>query len=172
MDFVQTGGVHRVTFLAYDSSHAAVTGATVTAKIFRFSDGAYWNGTGFQAAPISVSLTETDAANLPGLYHYRLSLPSNLAADTITILITSSTGTVTSDPEVQKLFVGGFLNYISYDLGTIATSTTQIDGVVATISLIRSAFIILNQSIDGIVSAVGEIVDRVRALGGGKKKGK
>lgn len=162
-DIVQSGGTYRLTFLALDSSHNAVTGATVTAKIRRHSDGAYWNGTAFQVTATTVSLSEISAANLPGLYVYSFSTPSALGSDVVTTYVSSSTAGVVNDPEIRDLTIGGYINNLDSDLAAIAIGSAQISGISDLLSLIRSQIIILSQTTDGTNLTAQTILDRLNA---------
>lgn len=44
----------------------------ITLKIRRTSDDKYWNGSNWKSSVQTLSVTETDAANEPGLYTYTL----------------------------------------------------------------------------------------------------
>ena len=59
-----------IRIVAMNDTGTGVTGATVTLVIRRNDDGYYWNGGAFQSGAASVSMSETDATNLAGHYHY------------------------------------------------------------------------------------------------------
>ena len=71
MSRIQTGEWETIKVVATDSSGAGVTGATITLSIYDEKNDLWWTGSTFTAAYASVSMTETDSTNLPGLYSYR-----------------------------------------------------------------------------------------------------
>lgn len=69
-DVIAPNSSQRIEIILLDSSRAAVTGATVTLKIRRKSDGKYFNGTSFQTLSATVSMSEVSAVNDAGKYYY------------------------------------------------------------------------------------------------------
>jgi hypothetical protein len=70
-----TDEADRVSLTALDSSNSPVTGATVTLAIRNIDTGDYFNGTAFVGSYQTVAMVETDATNLPGVYHYDFNPP-------------------------------------------------------------------------------------------------
>jgi hypothetical protein len=65
----------RVSVSAYDSLGATVSGATVKLAIKNLSTGQYFNGTAFVGSYQEVTMVETDAVNLAGVYEYVFDSP-------------------------------------------------------------------------------------------------
>lgn len=123
MDRYQTNATVPLFVLAADSSQVGVTGATVTLTLKRLSDGKFWTGAVFQAAAATVSMTEVDATNLPGVYRYDF-VSRGLAADSYLWTATSSTATVVTDPWMDQFTVGGYVDALD---ATISSRTAVSD---------------------------------------------
>lgn len=121
MDRIQSGETYRAWVLALNATPAGATGATLTADIRRDADGYWWDGTGFQSAHTTVTLTETDATNLPGFYHYDFN--PNVTDFTCVIRVATATAAVVNDPWLISLAVGYWADDINLlsDLATAAT---------------------------------------------------
>lgn len=56
--------------------------SVVTLTIEKRSNSLFWNGTAFvSATPVSLSMTEVDSTNSPGLYRYVVAAASNLVVE-------------------------------------------------------------------------------------------
>ena len=111
MDIYELNATIRLEVWALNSSNAGVTSASVTLAIKRNSDGQWWNGSAFQAGVSSVSMTETDATNFAGLYHYDF-VTTGLATATYTCKATTATAAVTNDPWITTVRSGGYVTDI------------------------------------------------------------
>lgn len=56
-------------YLEIVSAGAGVSGLAPTARIYRVSDGAWWDGAAWDVTPTDVAMLEVDATNLPGAYY-------------------------------------------------------------------------------------------------------
>ena len=120
----QLGETIRVSVMALDVTPAGSTGATITLTIRRDNDGYYWNGTTFQVAATTVTMTETDATNLPGFYHHDFKPPTTDCG--YTMLVTTATAAVVNDPYAGSMRVGFWVDNIDAagtDLATLAQGT-------------------------------------------------
>lgn len=115
---VPTGEATRLITMARDSSGAGVTGATLSLAIRRNSDGFWWDGSVFQSAHATVTMTETDATNLAGVYHVDFTPQVAFAG---VVYITTATAGVTNDPFVATILAGSFLDNIDASLSDLAT---------------------------------------------------
>lgn len=70
MSIVSNGETDRISLQAIDVFGNGATGETIDLIIRNKETNEYFNGTAFQAAFASVAMSETDATNLPGIYHY------------------------------------------------------------------------------------------------------
>lgn len=152
MDILRQGDTERIIILALDSSSLPVTGATCTVAIRRDSNGYWWNGSGFVASYTTVSMTEVDSANLPGVYSYDF-IPTSTDFACI-IYGRSSTGTVVNDPWVGQLRVGSW----SDELSEIATAIT--DSELTTIARTSS----IEAAIERLGRKIATIVERMRRV--------
>lgn len=163
-DRVQSGETDRTWVFARDALGAGVAGATIVAAIRRDLTNTWWNGSGFQAAYLTNALIEADATNLPGLYYYDFSVPADQSGNVI-IYITTTTGTIVNAPWVCQVKVGGYVNYLTADLSTIAAGVDVLNPSTTILNLLRSRIIVLGQTIDKIDSDVNRLV-RVSGLKG------
>jgi hypothetical protein len=125
VDRVQLGETFRISVVALDAARAGVTAATVTLLIRRDSDGYYWNGTTFQSAATTVTMTETNATNLPGYYHHDFKPPTTDCG--YTYRATSASATITNKPFDGQLRVGFWVDEIDSAVGiTSATALAEI----------------------------------------------
>jgi len=69
MEFVNAEN-DRITLTARSFDGSGATGKTIDLMIINLADGEYFNGVSFQLLPAAVVMTESDAVNLPGDYHY------------------------------------------------------------------------------------------------------
>lgn len=99
----------RIVVTALDSSSAGVTGATITLTIRRNADGYYWDGAAFGASFSSVSMTETDATNMAGYYHYDFNT-NGLADAVYTVRATTLTAGVVNGPWTGEIRIGGWVD--------------------------------------------------------------
>lgn len=97
----------RIVVTALNSSSAGVVGATITLTIRRNSDGHYWNGSVFGASFSSVSMTQTDATNMAGYYHYDFNT-NGLADAVYTVRATTVTAGVVNGPWTGEIKIGGW----------------------------------------------------------------
>lgn len=164
-DRVQSGEIARVWAFGRNAAGVGVTGATLTAGIRRDVTNTWWNGSGFQSSYTTVSLTEADATNLPGLYYYDLSLPVSQDGNVI-IYVSTSTAAIVNGPWIAQVKVGGFVNYINADLETISQDVDVLNPSTTLLGLLRSQLIILGQSVDKINNDVGRLL-RASGLSGG-----
>lgn len=153
MDILRQGDVERIIILALDSSSLPVTGATCTLAIRRDSNGYWWNGSGFVASYTTVSMTEVDATNLPGVYSYDFT-PTSSDFSCI-IYGKSSTGSVVNDPWVGQLRVGSW----SDEFSEIASSIT--DSELTTIARTTS----IEAAIERLGRKIAVLIERVARRG-------
>ena len=99
----------RIIVAALDTNGAGVTSATITLVIRRNADGHFWNGSAFGASFSSVSMSETDATNMAGYYHYDFNT-HGLADAVYTIRATTLTAGVVNDPWVGEIRIGGWVD--------------------------------------------------------------
>lgn len=107
----QQNSTERIRLIALDSSNAGVTGATVLLSIRRDADGFYWSGAAFGAGFNTVAMTETDATNRAGEYHYDFNT-SGLADAVYSFRATSVTAAIINDPWEGEIKIGGFVDNI------------------------------------------------------------
>lgn len=123
-DRVQLGETVRINICALDAASAGVTGATITLAIRRDVDGYFWNGTTFQVAATTVTMTQLDSTNFPGFYYHDFKPPTT---DTgYTFRASSSSATIINKPFVGDLRVGFWVDNIDAagtDLATLAQGT-------------------------------------------------
>lgn len=103
----------RIVVLALDNTGAGVTGDTLTLTLRRDADGYFFNGTTFQSTATTVSLTETDSANVPGFYHYDW---TPRMAGSFTMLVEASDPSVVNGPFSAQVKVGGWIDYIDDEI--------------------------------------------------------
>lgn len=60
-----------------DAAGAGETGLSAVIRIARMSDDNFWSGSAWGASPSDPAMTEYDSSNLPGLYYYDFSVPSD-----------------------------------------------------------------------------------------------
>lgn len=123
----QLGETVRISVMALNVTPAGATGATIALTIRRDSDGFYWNGTTFQSAATTVTMTETNATNLPGFYHHDFKPPTTDCG--YTMLATTATAAVVNDPYCGSMRVGYWvdnLDVASSDLATEAQASELI----------------------------------------------
>lgn len=113
----QQNSTERIRILALDSVSAGVTGATVLLSIRRDADGQYWNGSSFGASFNTVAMTETDATNRAGEYHYDFDT-TGLADAAYSFRATTASSTVVNDPWIGELKIGGFVDNIDAAIST------------------------------------------------------
>lgn len=121
MDILKQGDSERIAVLALDSGGAPVTGGTITAGIMRDADGWWWNGTAFQASYTTVSFTELDNTNLPGVYAY--DFRPGMTGFTAIAYVSSATAGITNDPWVRQIRVGSWADYLDAPLSDLADSS-------------------------------------------------
>ena len=156
MDRIQTGEKDRIIVYALNSSSAGVSGATITLSLRRDTDGYWWNGTTFQSAYTTVTMTETDSTNWPGMYHYDFTPPSVDA--NISMRATTGTAAVVNDPWVGQVKAGAWVDNIDAAITSrgSATDVTEI--------LKRFGGSILDIEFRRVVS----LIDQVKNLIGGR----
>lgn len=119
MDRSQVSETQRIKVFALDVAGAGVTGATISLAIRKDSTGYWWSGSAFQATHTTVTMTETDSANLPGVYHYDF---TPLETDfTAIFYATTATAAVVNAPFVGDISVGFWLDNLNTELSTLAT---------------------------------------------------
>lgn len=117
---LQVDEASRIYTMARDAAGAGVTAATLSLAIYRNADGAWWDGSVFQATPATVTMTETSSANLPGVYHYDFTPRMEFRG---VVYITTATAGVVNDPFVATILAGSWLDNIDTPLSDLATST-------------------------------------------------
>lgn len=113
------GDVVRVTCMVRDHTGAGITGDTVTLAIRRDSDGSWWSGSTFQSSYATVTMTETDATNMAGVYHYSLTPPGS--DYTCTYYAESASIHVVNSPFVGAFKVGFWVDNLDVATSTLAT---------------------------------------------------
>ena len=122
---VQNGVTERIEILLLDSSDVEVTGAAVTLKIRRKSDGKFWTGTVFQTAVTTVSMTEVDATDAPGEYFYNF-VTLGLDDDDYYLIADADSGA--NIPQKGELKVGGYVDFIDKAISAISTTSGSSGG--------------------------------------------
>ena len=117
---IPTGETGRIVTVARDSAGAGVTGATIDLAIRRNADGYWWNGTTFQSSATTVTMTETDSSDLPGVYHVDFSSANDMTG---IVYITTATAGVTNDPMVATILVGSFLDTLDEQISNVASAS-------------------------------------------------
>lgn len=130
---IQTGETERIEVVALDASRDPVTGKSdLLLQIRRVSDGQYYdfNDDTFKAAGWTTrqqALTETDATNDPGNYHYDFdtsAITNPTADDTYQMRVDQSPGTdVKNLPATGELHVGQFVDDIDAAISTRSSHT-------------------------------------------------
>ncbi len=109
---IQSNQVERIYFILLDATGNPVTGLTGNQLdmlvLMRKSDGAYWDGSAWQASKTNLAATEQDAAASPGLYYY--ATPA-LAEDEY--VITVSTTYAANIPQAGIIKAGGYVDEIT-----------------------------------------------------------
>lgn len=116
----------RLQVFALDSSGVPVTGATISIRIRRDSDGASWTGSGFVQTLTNLAMVETDSSILPGVYHYDF-ITTGLSRASYTFYAYAASG-VANSPWPGELTVGGWMDDVVTDDGLGAA--LQSSGVV------------------------------------------
>lgn len=153
---LQTGEQDRIIVMATDSSGAGVTGATVALSIRRQADGYYFNGTTFQSAFTTVTMTQTDSSNLPGAYHYDFNAP--LYDANLTAIATCSSATVVNGPWVEEIKVGNWVDNLDAAMTSRASDTDMND------VLKRIGATIVELDMRRIVGMLDRIMGAVKAV--------
>ena len=119
MDRIQVSETHRLKVFALDVAGAGVTGATISLAIRKDSTGYWWSGSAFQASHTTVTMSETNSANLPGVYHYDF---TPLETDfTAIFYATTVTAAVVNAPFVGDVSVGYWVDNLDAEVSTLAT---------------------------------------------------
>ncbi len=158
---IQLGESHIIAVMAHDSSGVGVTGATVNLRVRRASDGFFFTGTTFQSGVATVSMTEFDSTNLPGLYTYQFPAAAISQAATLLYVATCTTAGVTNEPWYGQIKVGGWVDYVNYDLETIGAAAIFIPALLGTTNTIRTMLTVVDDGIKGIFRVVQDIVARL-----------
>lgn len=117
----QTAEKVRVSVHVLDSSRVGVTGATVLLSLRRDTDGFYYTGVVFQSSFATMTLTETDSSNWPGVYHYDFTTP--VLPCILTALVTTAAATAANDPWLGQIKVGYWADNIDAEISSRASST-------------------------------------------------
>ena len=135
---VQSNVTERVYFNLLDSSGNAVTGLSGgdldILTIMRKSDGKYYDGAAWQTTKTDLTVTEQDATNSPGLYHY--TTPS-LAEDEYVVTVNTANaanvpqmGTIKAGEFVDDIVVSAYFGGIWIDSGVANVNTVVgVDGL-------------------------------------------
>ncbi len=117
----QTGEGTRIVCMFRDSANAGVSGATVTLAIRKDSDGLWWNGSSWQSSYTTVSMSETNATNLAGCYHYDFRPTSG---DFSAILkAETSHASVVNSPLIVTVAAGGWVDSLDADISEVGSQT-------------------------------------------------
>lgn len=116
----QTSEKVRVCVHVLDSARAGVTGATVLLSLRRNTDGFFYTGTVFQSAFATMTMTATDAANWPGVYHYDFTTP--VLQCILTAHVTTAAATATNDPWLGQIKVGYWANNVDEAISSRASA--------------------------------------------------
>jgi len=121
---VQQGETVDIYVTALDSAGAGETGATIDLSIRREDDNTFWNGT-IWTTYTTVTMTEVDATNLPGLYSYNLSAAPS--ADTVLyILATTADADVDNFPREESITVGGWADELDAPISVVDSNVDDI----------------------------------------------
>ena len=153
---IALGETERIIVVALSATSTGVTGATITLTIKRDADGYFWNGTTFQSGATTVTMTETDATNLAGYYHYDF-VPKTTDFR-VTIKATTATAGVTNAPWSGQLYVGYWADNID-DAITSRASNSDMQQV-----LKRLGSSIVDNDFRKLMHNTNEILQRVESL--------
>lgn len=119
---IQTGDVEEIRSRFVDAQGAGVTGLSPTVRIWRVSDGQFWNGTGYAAAPTDHPMAAVDAANLPGVYAYDFDTSggSGASEEEHGVLASTTSGSVINSAQEASVHVGGFIDNLDAQISPIA----------------------------------------------------
>lgn len=119
------------------SLRTGVTGESPVVSIQRLSDSKYWNGSSWQVVAITVSMSEYDSTNFPGMYRYILT-----AGNDTYFIRYKNTGTYALD--MYELYISG-------DYSPVVVSNLKIE-----FSDVRKKF----KNIDNLLNQIlGRLVD-------------
>lgn len=121
MERIQVNESSRIKILARTLAGALATGQTFDLAIRRDVDGWWWNGSGFQSAYTTVTMTETDVTNLAGVYHYDFT-PS-VTDFTATFYAENAVPATTADPYVGEIVVGYWVDDLDTALTELGSSS-------------------------------------------------
>lgn len=159
---LQVGEATRIYTMARDSAGAGVTGATLLLSIYRNVDGYWWDGSVFQSAHDTVTMTQTDSTNLAGVYHYDFTPQVAFAG---IVYITTATAGVTNDPFTATILVGSWLDNIDAEISALATSA-DMDTVLSRLgaSFLDNEFFKIHAMMREIVKSQGSIVAMLKRV--------
>lgn len=155
MDIVRLGETERLAVVATDGAGAGITGATVIVEILRDSNSYWWNGTAFASAHATNAMTETSAANLPGVYHYDFTPP--VTDFTCILYFSTTTGTVMNFPQVRQLRVGSWSDEITEVLDALDESVAI---TISRNSLVEAAIERLSRKVSTVIERLVRLVPR------------
>lgn len=159
---IQTGDTEELRSRFVNAQGAGVTGLAPTVRIWRVSDGQFWNGTGYAASPTNHAMSAVDATNLPGVYAYDFdtSAGGGASEEEHGVLSTTSDASVINPDQEASVHVGGFIDNLD-----AAVSSRAVPGdAMALVANALTAAAVATDAIDAdalATNAVNEIRDAV-----------